>query len=115
MHKLIAPHLKRVDHWNGNKLDNRRTNLREATRGQNMWNRKLDHDNKTGFKGISFRKDKAQWQARIVVERKIHFLGYFEAPRDAAKAYDVAARQYFGKFARLNFPRRSEMGVNDDD
>lgn len=117
LHRLIASGIPRIDHHNGNKLDNRRQNLRPATHNQNMWNRNLDWDNTSGFKGVSFRADKKRkghstwWQARIVVNRRIHFLGYFSVPIEAAKAYDVAARKHFGRFARLNFPRRGEQGV----
>ena len=115
LHKLILPDVKRIDHKNGNKLDNRRCNLRPAAHNQNMWNRNLDHDNTSGFKGASFRRDKAKmghschWQARIVVDRRIVFLGYHKTASDAALAYDAAARTYFGAFARLNFPKRGEQ------
>lgn len=102
-HKVLVDY-KLVDHINGNGLDNTRKNLRAATDQQNSWNRGLRNDNTTGYKGVRYLANRNAFIARIQVDGKRHYLGYFKNPIDAAKAYDAAARDNFGKFARLNFP-----------
>lgn len=92
-----------VDHVNGDGLDNRRANLRQATRGQNMANRRTPRTNRSGFKGVAKHRS-GRWQARIWHERRMRSLGLFATPEDAARAYDAAAKELFGEFARPNFP-----------
>lgn len=103
MHRqlLNAPKGMDVDHINGNGLDNRRCNLRIATRAQNMQNMKP----KNGFKGVAAHKNK--WRAEIRANNKRHYLGLFSSPELAAVAYDKAAIFHCGEFARLNFPREN--------
>jgi len=62
-------------------------------------------DNKSGFKGVSWSKLHNKWRADITLHDKHYFLGCFECPKKAAKAYDRAARQKFGEFANLNFSK----------
>jgi hypothetical protein len=102
-HRLLVDY-RLVDHVNGNSLDNTRVNLRSSTPQQNSWNRGLRSDSLTGYKGVSSRRGGKGFIARIQVEGKRKFLGWFHNPVDAARAYDAAAREYFGEFARLNFP-----------
>ena len=91
-----------IDHVNGNTLDNRKSNLRIADRMKNLRNSKLRSDSNCKYKGIGFRKGK--YFARIQINpKKRLFLGYYNTDVDAAKAYDIAAKQYFGEFANLNF------------
>ena len=91
-----------TDHINGDGLDNRKSNLRLVTRGQNMMNRALSKNNKSGYKGVSWiNKDKV-WYSNIRVNRKTISLGHFGCKKRAALAYNVAAKEYFGEFARLN-------------
>ena len=91
-----------LDHINGNPLDNRRENLRFCTEAQNHYNRRLNKDNTSGFKGVWFRKTSKRWQAEIRVNGKKRRLGCFQSKEDAAKRYNEAAREHFGEFARLN-------------
>ena len=95
-----------VDHINGDKLDNRKINLRLCSRSQNEFNKGKRKDNTSGFKGV-FKRSHVKinkFCSVIGIEnRKIH-LGYFGTPEEAARAYDKAARELHGEFARLNFP-----------
>ncbi len=102
MHRLIAhtaPGLK-TDHWNGDGLDNRRSNLRPCTHTQNMQNRKVSKLSTIGFKGVS--RHKNGYRACIAVAGKRLRLGNFSTAVDAADAYNRAAVEHFGEFARLN-------------
>lgn len=95
-----------TDHINGNPLDNRKENLRICTSLQNSRNARVRIDSISGYKGVSFRKDHQVWRARIQVDGKLIHLGHFRTPEDAARAYDEAAKEYFGEFAVLNFKER---------
>lgn len=94
-----------VDHINGDTLDNRRCNLRECSTAQNAINRGTPHNNKSGYKGVSWYARFNQWRAVIRVNYRLVHLGYFDSPEDAARAYDMAAKEHFGEFAVLNFPK----------
>lgn len=98
MHREIleAPNGLDVDHINGNSLDNRRENLRLATRSQNGGNSISRKPHSSRFKGVSWDKCRARWQANIGVRRRLISLGYF-------KEEEKAAERYFGEFARPNF------------
>lgn len=107
MHRLIldAPDHMDVDHINGNGLDNRRANLRLCNHAQNMCNRKIHKNNKSGFKGVHWHARLGLWEAQIQVAKKKIYLGCFDDAEVAARRYDAAALLYHGPFARLNFPR----------
>lgn len=98
----VAPGVE-IDHINGDKLDNRRKNLRICSRSQNMANKSKRSDNSTGYKGAYWSKFHKKFMARIGVCRRYIHLGYFEDVEDAARAYDAAAKKHHGKFAKLNF------------
>lgn len=89
-----------VDHINGNGLDNRRSNLRIATSLENSQNRKMRIDNSTGFKGVCYRQKENKYYAHIRINGKVKHLGSFFKAEDAHQAYCIAARKYFGEFAR---------------
>lgn len=99
-----------VDHINGNPFDNRRSNLRIASCVENHWNYRLSNRNTTGYKGIYKDKKTDKYHARICEHGRRHYLGAFSTLEEAAQAYDVAAREYFGDFATLNFPKKGEQG-----
>ncbi|MEN2465930.1 AP2 domain-containing protein [Ornithinibacillus sp. JPR2-1] len=94
-----------VDHINGNTLDNRKSNLRIVSIRENVINSSSRGVSK--YKGVSLHKKTGRYRARIVVNGRELSLGYFDREEDAAIAYNIAANEYFGEFARLN-----EIGVN---
>ena len=105
MHRFILkpPREKEVDHKNGNRLDNRRCNIRVCTSSQNIaWNIPKKKS-KSGYRGVYQSKVK-NWEAMITVKQRAIYLGTFKNKIDAALAYDDAARKYFKDFARPNFP-----------
>ena len=104
LHRVIlnAPDGADCDHVNGDGLDNRRNNLRFCTTSQNGANRGSQINNTAGFKGISWHKKNKNWNVRIMVHKKMKHLGGFSKKEDAAKAYNNAAIEYFGEFAKLN-------------
>lgn len=108
MHRVILEHYgtdlanKYVDHVDGNTLNNCLSNLRPATYQQNVFNQKRRVDNTSGFKGVSWKKDKRKWKAYLTFSRKQNHLGYFDDIKEAALAYNVAAKEMFGCYARLN-------------
>jgi len=106
LHREIMNHPKGflIDHENGNGLDNRRENLRLATRSQNQFNkRKTRSKTSSRFVGVYFERRKNRWMATIHYQGKRIWLGSFKSEIDAGRAYDRAATKYHGEFARLNF------------
>ena len=104
MHNFITG-LSYVDHINGDGLDNRRANLRPATASQNQANQRKRRDNTSGFRGVQWHAPGKRWRAVIRVKGKLHSLGYYQTPEEAALAYDVAAIKFFGEYASPNFPQ----------
>lgn len=89
-----------IDHANMDKSDNRWENIRDASRSQNNANTPLRTDNTSGFKGVHFCKRPRRWQAKVTVNRKQIFLGYYDTREEAHAVYAAAAKHYFGEFAR---------------
>ena len=106
MHVLIMGSTEgaEVDHKDRDGLNNRRDNLRIATRQQNRANSRNITNRKSPYRGIFWDNHRAKWKAEITVNGKRVRLGTYAHPADAARAYDRAAREAFGEFASLNFP-----------
>lgn len=104
MHTFLLPEAGPIDHRDGDGLNNQRFNIRPATHKENQ--RAFRHK-KQGlsslFRGVSWHTAHHKWIARIRVDGKLKHVGYFETEADAARAYDTAARRYFGDFASPNF------------
>lgn len=92
---------KYIDHVDGNSLNNRIENLRAATQSQNIANSRRSIANKSGHKGVSFRKDTQKWQAQIMFNYKHISLGCFESKEAAVEAYQRAAKKFFQNFSRV--------------
>lgn len=103
MHRIILSNPEyKVDHKDLYGLNNRRSNLRQASTTMNNANSYLRNHNSTGFKGVVIQK--GRFSAQICVNRVNKRLGVFYSAEAAAKAYDAEARRHFGEFARTNFP-----------
>ena len=85
-------------------LDNRRSNLRIATRSRNMANVGRPISNRSGFKGVWWDQTRQLWAAKIKVNYRAIHLGRYLTALEAARAYDLAAVRHFGEFARQNLP-----------
>jgi HNH endonuclease/AP2 domain len=96
--------MEEIDHANGDKTDNRWSNLREATQSQNTTNARTSIRNTSGYKGVSMDRSKPRqkkWRATIEVDGRTISLGYFDTPERAFIAYIFAAWDHFGDFARV--------------
>lgn len=91
---------EQVDHINGNSLDNRRSNLRLATNGQNGMNKGKTRRNASGYKGVYWHKRVQKWTAEIKLNKKKYHLGYFDTPEEAFEQYKKAAVELHGEFAK---------------
>ena len=105
MHRQImsCPQGLDIDHKNHDTLNNQRLNLRVCTRNQNCQNRDKRENCASIYKGVSRNNRTEKWNARIILNGKKKHLGYFDNEIEAAKAYDEAAKELFGEYARLNF------------
>jgi len=105
LHQLLlgpppAPGLE-IDHIDGDGLNNQRSNLRWGTRSQNHANRRQKRGKKTSpYKGVKKKEGRHKWEAYIQHD----YLGYYDTEEEAARAYDAAAFQRWGEYAKLNFP-----------
>jgi hypothetical protein len=105
LHSLIMRFPKnRIDHRDGNGLDCRKHNLREATCSQNAMNQRFRKNNTTGFRGVVFIRDgrKKPYRVMIRVNRKHIFVGSCETAVEAAKAYNDASHKHHGEYGIRN-------------
>lgn len=105
MHRLVnnTPSDKGTDHINGNKLDNRKSNLRTATQTQNLGNQKKQAGKSSRFKGVFYDIPRRKWCASIKYKKRRHYLGRYVCEIVAAARYDIEAEKLFGQFAKTNF------------
>lgn len=109
LHRLLFPDMDgfEIDHINGDKLDNRRANLRTCTHQQNGFNQKRLETNTSGYIGVSFSPRLGCFEAYIHHNGSKHHLGLYSDPAAAARVRDCVARLLFREYARLNFPRKA--------
>jgi len=107
MHREIIGNIENgfgVDHIDHNSLNNQRSNLRVASRAENLRNSRSGIGSSSKYIGVSFYKMYRKWRAQIMVNGKNKHIGYFESEIDAAKARDKSAIIHHKDFANLNFP-----------
>lgn len=104
MHRFIqgAEPGQMVDHADGDGLNNTRANLRFADAAQSAANRGRRRDSSSPYRGVTF--SNGRWWAMLMVRGRRRYLGIFADAESAARAYDAAAVEAWGEFARLNFP-----------
>lgn len=105
MHKEImkADKTQKIDHKDGNGLNNQRENLRHCDSAQNMRNsKKRSVPTSSKHKGVCYNKKRGNYQSHIAVGGKKIYLGRYQKEEDAARAYNEAAIKLFGEFALLN-------------
>lgn len=104
MHHVICPPPAgmEVDHRDCNGMNNRRSNLRPATRQQNVCNQMVRRDNLAGVRGVTFFKPAQKWRSQISFNGKRRFLGYFDTIDGAKEAYARASAELHGDFGRTS-------------
>lgn len=94
---------EKVDHIDGNSMNNACDNLRLATQSQNNLNQKgAKHNSKSGYKGVYWHKGAQKWAAEVVYDHKKYYLGLFEDVKEAGKTYNAKALELDPEFAYLN-------------
>ena len=102
-----------VDHISMQTRDERRENLRICTWSENNCNKKLQSNNTSGYKGVSYNRASGKYMASLWKDGKHYYGGIHTTKEAAARAYDELAREYHREFARLNFPLPGEHGCRD--
>lgn len=105
MHRVILGLTDRnihADHINGDGLNNQLTNLRACTHKENLRNQRNQSGCSSIYKGVSFNKERKNWESKIKVDKKTIHLGRFTSEIEAAQKYNIASLKYFGEFSRLN-------------
>ena len=97
-----------IDHINGDTLDNRPENLREATRSENEMNKLPGKRNSSGIKGVSWEKRRSKWRAQITVNGEYKYLGSFGTRDEAESAYIAASIEMHGGFSIYHQKREGE-------
>ena len=103
LHRLLTgvPDGVLVDHKSGDGLDNRRDNIRPATKTQNNQNQRMSRRNTSGIKGVAWDCSKQKWQVGIGVKGQRKHLGRFSNIEDAAAAYENGSKKFHGEFGRV--------------
>lgn len=105
MHRALmkTPRGKKTDHINGDRLDNRKSNLRICTNKQNARNNRKQSNASSKYKGVTYYRESRNYKAQINADYKVRHLGMFDNERHAALAYDLWAIDLFGEYAGTNF------------
>ncbi len=111
LHRLVmnAPKGTEIDHIDGDRCNNRKRNLRCCTGLQNKRNRSKNTNNTSGFKGVTWHKKAGKWEAQLQRGARHSYLGLFERREEAARAYNKAALEWHGEFAKLNEIKEEEI------
>lgn len=106
MHRLIMGCVngdgKIIDHKDRNPLNNQKSNLRFCTKSENTINAPGRKNSTSKYKGVSFCKMVKKWQVQVTVNCKLVYNDYFLSEKEAAIAYNEAAKKHHGEFAWLN-------------
>lgn len=102
-----------VDHINGNKLDNRRQNLRVCTQAQNCRNRSSAAGSTSKFKGVSWNQRKQRWIVSIKYYEKTVYIGSYKSEELAALCYNIASQELHGEFGKKNALEREQMHISE--
>lgn len=89
-----------IDHIDGVRSNNKWSNLRAASRSENMKNIGGRKNNASGFRGVSFYARDGRWKAQAQIDGKKYFLGHFDTPQEASEAYETFAKLTHGRFYR---------------
>lgn len=102
LHRLLlnAPTGMEVDHISGNVLDCRKSNLRLCSHAKNCRNQKMNSDNVSGHKGVSWCKAGNKWRADIRLNGKLIYLGLYDNLKEASEAYNKKSQELFGEYHR---------------
>lgn len=105
MHRFLinCPEDMVVDHINRDKLDNRKSNLRICTNKENARNRNIKSGHTSKYKGVYWSEKSKKWRASITSDEKRFNLGMFEDEEEAARCYDLKAKELHKEFANTNF------------
>ncbi|MET8834935.1 HNH endonuclease [Micromonospora sp. NPDC004540] len=110
LHRRLIPGAERVDHRDGDGLNNTRANLRATTHAENMRNRRGPAAHGTsGFLGVSWQKDRGKWQAYLRDDAGKRHVGQFASPVAAAIARDCACLAVDPEHFTLNFPELRDL------
>lgn len=117
MHRFIMRITDRniiIDHFNRNRLDNTKENLREGTVKTNAYNRGSNPNTSSNYKGVTWHKNVRKWATALQIERNLIHGGYFKDEYLAALRYDQLAREYHKEYAYLNFPEITDYAQVDE-
>ena len=85
---------KLIDHIDGNRLNNKISNLREATYAENAYNSKIRSNNKSGVRCVSWDKARQSWEVRIKIDGKLKHFGNYKDLDEAAKVSEKARKEH---------------------